>query len=65
MSSIARFLLAINAVSILHVVKAVVLDVDDPQSIRSAAATVAHGVQHIYNGNTSAGVLGKFPYPPY
>ncbi|KAF7504619.1 hypothetical protein GJ744_002046 [Endocarpon pusillum] len=44
---------------------AIVLDVDDPKSIRDAAATVAHGVQALYNGNKTGGVLGKWPFPPY
>ncbi len=30
------------------------------ESIRKAAAAVARGLQHIYNGNTT-GVLGKIP----
>lgn len=33
-------------------------------SIRDAAATLAYGLQSLYNGNQSDGVLGKFPYPP-
>ena len=34
-------------------------------SIRNAAAIAALGVQALYNGNQTGGVLGKFPYPPY
>jgi mannan endo-1,6-alpha-mannosidase len=36
-----------------------------PESIRDAAATVAFGVQSLYNGNKTGGVLGKWPFPPY
>ncbi|RMD44747.1 hypothetical protein DV735_g323, partial [Chaetothyriales sp. CBS 134920] len=46
-------------------VQAIVLDLNDPQSIRDAAATAAYWMQDLYNGNTSEGVLGKFPFPPY
>lgn len=35
-----------------------------PESIRDAAATVAYGVQQLYNGNATGGVIGKFPFPP-
>lgn len=34
-------------------------------SIRDAAAIVAHGVQELYNGNRTGGVVGKWPFPPY
>ncbi|OCT44613.1 Mannan endo-1,6-alpha-mannosidase DCW1 [Cladophialophora carrionii] len=44
---------------------AVDLRVDNPESIRGAAATIAHDLQSMYNGNRTGGVLGKFPYPPY
>ncbi|RMZ81114.1 hypothetical protein DV738_g2413, partial [Chaetothyriales sp. CBS 135597] len=46
-------------------VQAIVLDLNDTQSIRDAAATAAYWVQELYNGNTTEGVLGKFPFPPY
>ncbi|KIW61603.1 hypothetical protein PV05_01704 [Exophiala xenobiotica] len=46
-------------------VLAISLNVDDPGSILAAAALAASGVQQLYNGNQSSGVLGKFPYPPY
>lgn len=35
------------------------------ESIRDAAATVAHGLQALYHGNKAGGVLGKWPFPPY
>lgn len=41
------------------------LDVYNRQSILNATALLAHGVQELYNGNVSGGVLGKWPYPPY
>lgn len=41
------------------------LDPYNPQSVLNATHLLAHGVQELYNGNTSAGVLGKWPYPPY
>lgn len=41
------------------------LDVYNRQSILNATAILAHGVQELYNGNVSGGVLGKWPYPPY
>ncbi|KAG9780379.1 glycoside hydrolase family 76 protein, partial [Aureobasidium melanogenum] len=44
---------------------AIVLDVDDRQSILAASALAAHGLQQLYNGNRTGGVLGKFPYLPY
>lgn len=34
-------------------------------SIRAAAASVAYGLQALYNGNRTGGVLGKWPFPPY
>ena len=34
-------------------------------SIRRAAATAAYSLQSMYNGNSTGGVLGKFPYPPF
>jgi mannan endo-1,6-alpha-mannosidase len=34
-------------------------------SIRDAAATIAYGLQSMYNGNETGGELGKFPDPPY
>ena len=36
-----------------------------PDSIRTAAATAAYGLQSMYTGNRTGGVLGKFPYPPF
>lgn len=41
------------------------LDLYNRQSILNAAGLLAHGVQELYNGNVSGGVLGKWPYPPY
>ncbi|KAJ9622214.1 hypothetical protein H2204_011562 [Knufia peltigerae] len=46
-------------------VLAVALDVDDRSSILTAAATIASGLQELYNGNRSGGTLGKWPFPPY
>lgn len=40
------------------------LDPTNRQSILNATYLLAHGVQELYNGNTT-GVLGKWPYPPY
>lgn len=40
------------------------LDPTNRQSILNATTLLAHGVQELYNGNTT-GVLGKWPYPPY
>ena len=34
-------------------------------SIRNAAATLAYGLQSMYTGNRTGGVVGKFPYPPF
>lgn len=35
------------------------------ESILRAAELTAFGVQVLYNGNTTSGTLGKWPYPPY
>lgn len=43
----------------------IVLDINDPTSIREAAALAAHGLQSLYNGNQTGGTLGKWPFPPY
>ncbi|EXJ88805.1 hypothetical protein A1O3_01869 [Capronia epimyces CBS 606.96] len=43
----------------------IVLNVDNPESILAASAVTAHGVQQLYSGNRTGGILGKFPYPPY
>lgn len=34
-------------------------------SILRAAQEAAYGVQSLYNGNSTNGTLGKWPYPPY
>lgn len=34
-------------------------------AIRDAAGIIAYGVQSLYNGNRTGGVVGKFPFPPY
>ncbi|RMZ88848.1 hypothetical protein DV736_g3926, partial [Chaetothyriales sp. CBS 134916] len=44
---------------------AIVLNLNDTQSIRNAAATAAYWMQALYDGNTTEGVRGKFPFPPY
>ena len=44
---------------------AIDLDLTSTDSIRGAARTAAFGLQSIYNGNQTGGVLGKFPFPPY
>jgi len=46
-------------------VSSIVLDVNDPRSIMNASALLAHGIQELYNGNQTGGVLGKWPFPPY
>ena len=38
---------------------------DASDSIRVAAASVVYGLQALYNGNRTGGVLGKWPFPPY
>lgn len=45
--------------------QAIDLNLNDTQSILNAAATTAYGLQLLYTGNQTGGVLGKFPYPPY
>jgi len=36
-----------------------------PDSVLRAAGITAYGVQALYDGNQTHGVLGKWPYPPY
>lgn len=55
----------ITLLTLIVSIQALDLDVTNRQSILDAASTVAHGVQAIYNGNRTGGVLGKFPYLPY
>jgi mannan endo-1,6-alpha-mannosidase len=45
--------------------QSIVLDVTNSTSIREAAALAAHGLQFLYTGNQTGGVVGKWPFPPY
>lgn len=51
-------------VALFNTVHGLVLDVHDRESILKASSILAHGVQELYNGNTT-GVMGKWPFPPY
>jgi len=44
---------------------AIVLDVENSESILAAAGLTAFSMQQLYTGNQTGGVLGKWPYPPY
>ncbi|KAJ9613311.1 hypothetical protein H2200_003253 [Cladophialophora chaetospira] len=57
--------IAVLVISISAFTLAIDLDVDSPDSIRTAAATIAYGLQSMYNGNRTGGEPGKFPDPPY
>lgn len=50
--------------ALFSLASALVLDVHNQTSIIKASAILAHGVQELYNGNTT-GVIGKWPFPPY
>jgi mannan endo-1,6-alpha-mannosidase len=63
----ASLLLLATAVLSFHSLAslAILLDATSQSSVLAAAYAAAYGVQSLYNGNNTAGVLGKFPYPPY
>jgi len=46
-------------------VRAIELDVESPDSIKSAAATVAYGMVSYYTGNNTGDVPGNLPSPYY
>lgn len=56
-------ILGIVFLSIINA-SAIVLNAGEPRSVLNAASVAAFGLQSLYNGNTSTGVIGKFPYPP-
>ncbi|EKG17195.1 Glycoside hydrolase family 76 [Macrophomina phaseolina MS6] len=41
------------------------LDIDDPDSIKSAASTIAYGMMKSYTGNQTGQVPGYLPQPYY
>ncbi|KAF2840022.1 glycoside hydrolase family 76 protein [Patellaria atrata CBS 101060] len=64
MHHLHRGLAAVLWLSISGLVWAIELDLDDPQSIKDAAAVVAKGMMTFYNGDKPGGIPGLLP-PPY
>lgn len=58
------FIRALSFSFLVSSISAIALDVTDYNSILSASALVAHGVQELYTGNQTGGLPGKWP-PPY
>jgi Glycosyl hydrolase family 76 len=57
--------LFLASITVQHLHPRLMLDSFYLESIRDAAATAAYGLQALYNGNKTGGVLGKWPFPPY
>lgn len=50
--------------SISSLVGAIDVDIDDRDSIRRAASTIAYDMMSVYKGNVSGGIIGVLPGPP-
>ncbi|TGO51937.1 hypothetical protein BCON_0151g00110 [Botryotinia convoluta] len=61
--SLSTFATALIAGS--HVVNAIEVDLDSPDSIKSAASTIAYDMMSYYTGNQTGGIPGNLPAPYY
>ena len=48
---LARYGIVLSLLTLISTASAIVLDVNDRQSIVNATALLAHGVQELYDGN--------------
>lgn len=55
--------LTLSIMILARAAAAIPLDLDDPSSIRDAAATIAWGMMTWYSGNETEATPGLLPYP--